>query len=150
MSSFVSPPKVLTHADNISEAGRPTWAEIDADALRSNFACVRALVNAKNNGCRISVAPAVKADAYGHGAAACARVLEAAGADWLCVALPEEGFALRRAANIKIPILSLGGFYAGQAARCLSEQIVPVVYRADMAESFNRAARDAGVTSTLR
>lgn len=152
-SSVAAPPKNLSHENNfvestLVESKRPTWAEIDADALRSNLACVRRLANTKNSGNLISIAPAVKADAYGHEAALCARVLETAGTEWLCVALPEEGFALR-AAGIKIPILSLGGFYPGQQAACLSKRIVPVLYRADMAESYNRAARERGIVADI-
>jgi len=36
----------------------------------------------------------VKADAYGHGAAACARALEAEGAPWFGVTGTEEAMAL--------------------------------------------------------
>jgi alanine racemase len=39
----------------------------------------------------------VKANAYGHGAAEIARVLEAQGAEWLAVSCVEEGVTLRRA-----------------------------------------------------
>ncbi len=122
---------------------RPTWAEIDLDALTQNFSFVREVVA---DG--VGIAPAVKADAYGHGAIECARVLESAGAAWLCVALPEEGIELRRA-GIVAPILSLGGFWHGQEAACLRDSIVPVIYRADMAEGFDRAARDAGVVADV-
>jgi len=50
----------------------------------------------------------VKADAYGHGLVPTARLELAAGADYLAVALTEEGVALREA-GIKAPILVLGG-----------------------------------------
>src|SRR5262249_33341355 len=48
-----------------------------------------------------------KADAYGHGAVGVSRVLEAAGVDWLGVALLEEGAEIRRA-GVEAPILVLG------------------------------------------
>jgi alanine racemase len=123
--------------------GRPTWAEIDLDALASNFRAVRARV-----GPGVKVMGVVKADAYGHGAAACARRLEAEGADWFGVATPEEGLALRRA-GVSRPVLSFGGFWEGQAAVCVAEGIVPVVYRVDMAEAFDAAARTAGVVADI-
>jgi alanine racemase len=44
-------------------AGRPTFAAIDAAALRANFAAVRALLSA-----HVAVVAVVKANAYGHGA----------------------------------------------------------------------------------
>jgi alanine racemase len=123
--------------------GRPTWAEIDLDALASNFRAVRARVRAG-----VAVMGVVKADAYGHGAAECARRLEAEGAEWFGVATPEEGFALRRA-GLSRPVLSFGGFWEGQAAACLASGIVPVVYRVDMAEAFDAAARAAGVVADV-
>lgn len=49
----------------------------------------------------------VKADAYGHGAAAIARALEENGADYLAVACLDEALALREA-GLRLPILILG------------------------------------------
>jgi alanine racemase len=119
--------------------GRPTWAEIDLDALAANLRTIRARV-----GRDIKVMAAVKANAYGHGAAECARRLEAEGTDWFGVALPEEGIELRTAGITK-PILILGGFWAGQEAACLKNNLTPVVYRLDMLESLDRAARETGI-----
>jgi alanine racemase len=124
-------------------AQRPTWAEIDLDALASNFQLVRERV-----GARIKIMAVVKADAYGHGAVQCARRLAAEGADWFAVALPEEGIELRRA-GIREPILCLGGFWAGQEAACLQHDLTPVVYRLDMIEAIDRAARAAGVVADV-
>lgn len=116
---------------------RPTWAEIDLDALTSNFNWVRERV-----GSAVDVMAVVKADAYGHGAVQCARSLATEGAAWLAVATPEEGVELRQA-SIGQPILSLGGVWHGQAGLCIRESLVPVVYRLDMIDALNRAARDA-------
>jgi alanine racemase len=118
--------------------GRPTWAEIDLDALASNFRAVKRLV-----GGGVRVMCVVKADAYGHGAVECARRLEREGADWFAVALPEEGVALREA-GVRAPVLVLGGFWEGQAADCVRHHLTPVLYRLDAAEALDRAAREAG------
>jgi alanine racemase len=96
----------------------------------------------------VKVMGVVKADAYGHGAAECARRLQAEGADWFGVATPEEAFALRRA-GVSRRVLSFGGFWEGQAAACVAEGIVPVVYRLDMAAGLDAAARDAGVVADV-
>src|SRR6266446_8285291 len=88
--------------------GRPTWAEIDLDALAGNLRAIRERV-----GREVKVMAAVKADAYGHGALRCARRLQAEGVEWFGVALPEEGIALRGGGVTK-PILCLGGFWEGQ------------------------------------
>lgn len=120
-------------------ASRPTWAEINLEALAENFHAVRKRV--KPN---VKIMSVVKADAYGHGAVECARALSREGADWFGVALPEEAIALREA-GIEEPILCLGGFWPGQEHACLEHNLVPVVYRPDMIEALDRAARDRGV-----
>jgi alanine racemase len=127
--------------DNI--VGRPTWAEIDLDALAENLRAIRERV-----GCEVKVMAAVKADAYGHGALRCAQRLEAEGVEWFGVALPEEGIALRQAGVTK-PILCLGGFWEGQQEACLRQKLTPVVYRLDMVESLDRFARQSGVIADV-
>lgn len=122
---------------------RPTWAEIDLDALASNFRQVRERV-----GHGVKVMAVVKANAYGHGAVACAHRLSAEGADWFAVAMPEEAVELRRAGLVQ-PILSLGGFWRGQEQLCLKDSIVPVVYRLDMIEALDRAALEAQVIADV-
>ena len=123
--------------------GRPTWAKIDLDAHAHNFHLIRDRV-----GQAVKILAAVKADAYGHGAVECARRLAAEGVDWFGVALPEEGIELREAGNPK-PILCLGGFWKGQESACLQQRLTPVVYRLDMIEAFDRAAKDAGVVADV-
>jgi alanine racemase len=125
------------------EGRRPTWAEIDLDALASNFRAVQSRV-----GNAVKVMGVVKADAYGHGAAECARRLAAEGAEWFGVATPEEGFALRRA-GLTQSILSFCGFWEGQAEDCLRQGIVPVVYKLEIAEALDAAARGAGVVADV-
>jgi alanine racemase len=85
------------------EAGalRPSWGEIDLDALAANLAHLRRRV------APAGVLGVIKADAYGHGAPQVARALEAAGIDWLGVAMVEEGAEVRRA-GVRAPILMLG------------------------------------------
>ncbi|HMG72285.1 MAG TPA: alanine racemase [Pyrinomonadaceae bacterium] len=122
---------------------RPTWAEIDLEALAANFRVIREQV-----GRDVKVMAAVKANAYGHGAVACAQRLEAQGIDWFGVALPEEGIELR-AAGITRPILCLGGFWKGQQNVCLQQSLTPVVYRLDMIESLDRAAAESGVVADV-
>src|SRR5437899_12316164 len=114
--------------------GRPTWAEIDLDALAHNFHLIRDRV-----GQDVNILAAVKADAYGHGAVECARRLAAEGVDWFGVALPEEGLELREARSTH-SILCLAGFWRGQVSACLQQRLTPVVYSLDAIEAFNRAA----------
>jgi len=125
------------------ENGRPTWAEIDLAALAHNLRAIRNHV-----GDEAKILAAVKANAYGHGAIECARKLESEGVDWFGVALPEEGIELR-SAGITRPILCLGGFWSGQEPALLHHQLTPVVYRLDMIESLDQAARDADTVADV-
>jgi alanine racemase len=117
---------------------RPTWAEINLDALARNFHTIRNLI-----GHETRIIAVVKADAYGHGAVQCARRLEHEGASTFAVALAEEGIALRRA-GLSGVIIVLGGFWQNQSELCLRDNLVPVIFRVDMAEAMNRVARVAG------
>lgn len=130
--------------DNSSfEAGRPTWADINLAALAHNLCVIRSHV-----GDRVKMLAAVKANAYGHGAIECARKLESEGVDWFGVALPEEGIELRNA-GITPPILCLGGFWSGQESALLHHRLTPVIYRLDMIDLLDRAARDADVIADV-
>jgi len=120
---------------------RPTWAEISLNNLAANFKSIK---NRVAVGTRVMAV--VKANAYGHGAVHCAKRLAAEGADWFGVALPEEGIELR-SAGIKHPVLCLGGFWEDQAALCIQHDLTPVVYRSDMVQSLNQAAKEAGVVA---
>jgi alanine racemase len=127
----------------VNAARRPTWAEIDLEALAANFNIVKNHV-----GPDVNVMTVVKANAYGHGATECAPRLEREGANWFGVALPEEGIELRDAGITK-PILCLAGFWSGQAETLIARNLVPVVYRLDVIEAFDRAARERGVVADV-
>jgi len=113
---------------------RPTWAEIDLDNLAFNFHSAKAFI-----GGDAKIMAVVKADAYGHGAVECARRLEREGVDWFGVALPQEGVELRQAGIRKL-ILCLGSFWPGQEELLFDNHITPVVFNADRASLFDRAA----------
>jgi len=133
----------LHNSQTDNRGNRPTWSQIDLDALASNFHLVAKKVESD-----VGVMAVVKANAYGHGAVECARRLESEGADWFGVALPEEGIELR-AAGIAKPILCLAGFWEGQAGACLQQRLVPVVYRLDSLEALDRAARERGEVAAV-
>jgi alanine racemase len=116
------------------EPARPTWVEIDLGAVEHNVAHLRSVV-----------APArlwavVKADGYGHGAVAVARAARRAGAAGSCVALVEEGEALR-AAGIDGPIVILSEPSPAAMARVAAATLEPTVYHPEGIE----AAAAAGV-----
>lgn len=86
----------------MNDLQKRTWAEISLANIRHNYEAIRASLPA---GCRFL--GVVKADAYGHGARAVARLLESAGADYLAVSCLDEAIELRDD-GIEMPILILG------------------------------------------
>jgi len=121
---------------------RPTWAEIDLDALLHNLSLIRHRMGTR------PLLAVVKADAYGHGAVPVARALETAGVGHFGVALPEEGIELRRA-GVRVPILLLGGCTPEQADLVLDHDLTTAVYRRDQVEAVASAAARRGVIARV-
>lgn len=123
--------------------GRLTWAEVDLEAIAHNLQLVRALVGPERE-----IMAVVKADAYGHGAVAVARKVLEAGANWLGVALPEEGIALREA-GIRCPILVLGPTMPQQARQLLDGDLSVSLYSLEMAMALHTEASRRGVSAKV-
>lgn len=92
---------LISRRRKINPTGR-AWIEIDRSALRNNAAFLRSKLPKQ---CRLM--PAVKADAYGHGAVLIAKELNRIGVDAFCVACALEGVKLRKK-GVKGEILVLG------------------------------------------
>lgn len=125
------------------DAQRPTWAEINLDNLAFNFHSVKQF-----SGEKLKYMAVVKADAYGHGAIQCSKRLESEGIDWFGVALPEEGIELRKSGIRKL-ILCLGSFWKGQEKLLLSNNLTPVIYQIEKAESLNAVAKERGTIANF-
>ncbi|MBP9113105.1 MAG: alanine racemase [Polyangiaceae bacterium] len=123
-------PKRATPADAV----RPTRAEVNLAALRSNLRVVQK--HAKG----AQVWAVLKADGYGHGAPAVARTLERAGANGFCVALLEEAVELREA-GIQKPILVMGGYYPNAHAEVVARNLTPVLFDEAQMEGFSRIVK---------
>ncbi len=111
---------------------RPARARIDLDALRHNYLSARRL----HGGRALAV---LKADAYGHGAVACARALEPV-ADAFAVAFFAEALALREA-GIRAPILVLeGAFSAAELEHANQLGLWLVVHHEEQLRMIERAS----------
>ncbi len=108
------------------------WIELDLEALRHNVRILQGLVPA---GCRIM--PAVKANAYGHGAVLLSRELNRIGIRSFCVAAANEGVELRRA-GIEGEILILGYTHPLQFPLLVQYDLMPTVVDAQHAEAMAR------------
>ncbi len=128
----------LGDGDQIMRPTRPTWIEIDLDALASNVRGVKRLI-----GDEVTLFAVVKADAYGHGATAAARTALNNGADYLAVASVNEALELRDA-GIEAPILVMS-YTPIQAVRAAVRQNLTItLYDLELAAAFDRAAREVG------
>jgi len=120
---------------------RPTHAEVDLSAIRENIAAIRARVGPK-----VKIMPAVKADAYGHGAVEISRACLIAGADALGVACIEEAIELREA-GISAPILILGCSEPSTVEYIVSHDIIStcsdIVYAQALSDSAVKQAKKA-------
>lgn len=119
-------------------ATRWAWVEIDQGALRRN---TRAFKNLLGYGKRLCCV--VKADAYGHGAVQCAKIMHATGADMFAVATVSEGVQLREG-GIKSPILVLNEPPIDACDTLLEYQIMPSVYSSEFALVYGERAVEMG------
>lgn len=119
-------------------ATRWAWVEIDQGALRRN---TRAFKNLLGYGKRLCCV--VKADAYGHGAVQCAKIMHATGADMFAVATVSEGVQLREG-GIKSPVLVLNEPPIDACDTLLEYQIMPSVYSSEFALAYGERAVEMG------
>ncbi|WP_232547173.1 alanine racemase [Propioniciclava soli] len=135
------PPDMAAASTNIASTSTATT---DLGAIRHNLAGVRARV-----GDRLVLA-AVKANAYGHGALAVARMIDqAAAADWLGVATAAEALELREA-GVRLPMLIFSPVVSDAAAlACVRAGVDLTVASADTLDKVSRAAAQAGVPASV-
>ena len=105
---------------SIDFSTRWAWAEIHAGLISHNVAIVA------QRTAPVQVWAVVKANGYGHGAIQVANAALAGGATGLCVAIVDEGVALRRA-GITAPILLLSEQPAELADLIVGYQLTPTV-----------------------
>ncbi|HVL98792.1 MAG TPA: alanine racemase [Egibacteraceae bacterium] len=121
---------------------RPTWVEVDLAAISANVAALKAQAAAPR------LMAVVKADGYGHGIAPAARAALSGGADWLAVALVEEGRALRDA-GIDAQVLVLAEPPPAAAGALLDAGLVASVYTPAFTDALDAAAAERGTPAAV-
>lgn len=116
---------------------RPTWADIDLGAVAHNVEVLRSVA------APAAVCAVVKADGYGHGAVPVGRAAIEAGAEWLGVALVEEGRVLREA-GIRCPILVLSEPRPLEMVEVVAYDLTPSLYSGEGLAAAAAAANQGG------
>ncbi|MBF0904202.1 MAG: alanine racemase, partial [Atopobium sp.] len=109
---------------------RWAWIEIDLSAVRHNVKAFKAQLSRG-----VKMMCVVKADAYGHGAAQCAKAMQSVGADQFAVATVDEGVELR-CSGIDNPILVLSEPPVTSIPDLVRFDIMPSVYPVDFALAY--------------
>lgn len=117
----------------LEDSRHDTCLEVNLDALVDNFNYYRSLVNSTTG-----MIGMVKADAYGAGAVEVSRTLQNQGADYLAVAVVEEGLTLRRA-GISMPIMVLNPISSNYNA-LFDKRLEPTVFSLRELELLSRFA----------
>ncbi|MCA9913718.1 MAG: alanine racemase, partial [Anaerolineae bacterium] len=121
---------------------RPSWVEVDADALGANVRTIKAAV-----GEDVTLMAVVKADGYGHGAVLVAQTALHNGAGYLGVASLEEALQLRNA-GITAPILILSYLPVEAVPQAIRLNLTATVFDMDTAQRYHRTA--FGATNPLK
>ena len=111
------------------------WIELDMDNLRKNIAALKELTP---QGCELM--PAVKANAYGHGAVLISKELNRLGIKSFCVASVSEGIELRRN-GIKGEILILGYTHPEQFSMLRKYRLTQAVIDCSYAQLLNSCGK---------
>ncbi len=121
------------HIISVDDIVRPTQVEVDLNILKENFNKIKEYVKPSK------VMPILKANAYGHGLIRLAQLYEKLNADYLGVAVVEEGILLRQM-GIKMPILVLGGVWENQIPLFLKNSLTITASSIDKLNQINDAA----------
>ena len=117
---------------------RWAWVEIDQGALRRNTRAFKNLLGPRQRLCCV-----VKADAYGHGAVPCAKIMHATGTDMFAVSTVMEGVELRQG-GINEPILILSEPPMTAIDTLLEYRLMPSIYTSEFALAYGERAVSQG------
>ena len=117
-----------------------SWVEVDLDHFIGNLREVQRLI-----GPEVDFMPAVKADAYGHGAIEISHAALENGAKMLGVANADEGVQLR-ISGIEAPIVILGPSTDSEIEQIIKYNLTPSVSDLSFAKKLNSALIQSGHT----
>jgi alanine racemase len=135
-------PSINDPTMSADEIVRPTLVEVDLIRLANNYQAIRQHVAPAR------VMPILKANAYGHGLLRVAQLMESLGADYIGVAVLEEGILLRQN-GIRMPILVLGGILGNQVPGFLKHDLTITASSIDKLVQVDEIAAQMGVKAKV-
>ena len=114
----------------------PAAVYVNLDSIRLNLRALRAFAPSK------TVIPVIKANAYGHGAVAVARALEALEVRMFAVAYVDEALALR-SAGVRSDLLVLAGFAPDELPAVCASGLTPVVSAPEQIDAIELFLRNS-------
>lgn len=118
-------------------------AIIDLDAIAYNMTNIKSKA-----GKETGIIGIIKADAYGHGSVEISKVILENGADWLAVAVVDEGINLRKN-GIAAPILLLGYTPELRLEDVVNNGFIQTVYTYETAKKLSDVAVRLGKTAVI-
>ena len=122
---------------------RGACVRIDMAVIAQNIRSIKAAL-----GRDVRMMAVVKANAYGHGLLAVAKTAARCGVDYLGVAVPEEGVALREN-GISLPCLVLGNISAQGAKMAARYQLTQTICDAAGVQCLQRACEEEKTTAQV-
>lgn len=127
---------------SVDEIVRPTRVEVDLKQLSENFHTI------KNHVSPVKVMAVLKANAYGNGLVRVAQLMQELKADYIGVAVLEEGILLRQS-GITLPILVMGGMLGNQIPIFLKYNLTMTASSIDKLNQVDQAAEQMKVKATV-
>ena len=125
-----------------TEIIRPTRVEVDLNILKDNFKQIKKYIG------DVKIMPVLKANAYGHGLVRIAQFYSEMKADYLGVAVVEEGILLREK-GIDLPILVLGGIWGNQIPLFLEHNLTITASSIDKLKQIDETAEQMKIKAKV-
>ena len=135
-------PSTLNEPTASTAALRPTHLEVDLGRLRENYRLIAKHVAPAR------VMPVLKANAYGHGLVAVAKMLEREQPFAVAVAYLEEALRLREA-GVRTPIVVLGGIVGAQIPLFLEQNLTLTASSVDKLLAIEACAAEKGIKARV-
>lgn len=127
---------------SVDEIVRPTHVEVNLKLLKENFQNIKRYIGP------VKMMPILKANAYGHGLVRIAKFYQQINADYLGVAVVEEGILLRKY-GITIPILVLGGVWGNQIPLFLKNDLTITASSIDKLRQIEETAKQLKIKARV-